>query len=72
MSFCSCTKCRVFFIELFNKNASALIVLKRLQRWICVLNHYGVLTIYFARVVFDIVIVHLGTMETGVNLQRCR
>ena len=47
-------------------------MLKRLQRWICVLNHHGVLTIYFARVTFDVVIVHPRTMETGVNLKTAR
>ena len=72
MSYCGCTKCGLFLVELSNKNASALIVLKRLQRWICVLNHHGVLTIYFARVTFDVVIVHPGTMETGVNLKTAR
>ena len=32
----------VFLVELSSKIASALIVLKRLHHWICVLNHHGV------------------------------
>ena len=62
----------VFLVKLSNKNASVLIVIKRLQRLICVLNYHGVFTVYFTMAAFDGVIVHPGTMEAGVNLNTAR
>ena len=65
---CGC-KTWDFLVELSDKNVSALIVLKRLQRWICVQIIMVYKLIYFAHVAFDVVIVHSRTIETGVNLK---